>query len=341
MNLNNLWNRKKTASIVIPCRNEGKYLKLTLDSLMSSKTYLDYEIIVVNDGSSDGCCDFLLARNYDKIRKIDSKNLGVAKAKNLGAKEAYGEYLFFCDAHVFVQDWWLDTLTNSMRYYNAHGIAPGIREMVRFIQAPSESESESESTDRDRDRDRDKNVNANANANISANVGYGETWDEQLNCCWFTDYQNRVAEIPIAPGGFFGISKRIFQQIGGFERNFKIWGREDEEISLRLWLFGYKIIVDGNVEVEHLFKIKNEYGVTSYEAMYNLLFMALLHFEVENLTKVIQIKKHQVQFSQCFSELLLNRELIKKREYYLANRIYNEKYLFEKFNIKLRLVDLL
>jgi glycosyltransferase involved in cell wall biosynthesis len=305
MSLNNLWNRKNDVSIIIPCRNEGEYLRLTLDSLMSSKNDLNYEIIVVNDGSSDGCCDFLITSKYRKIRKLASKNLGVAGAKNFGAKAACGEYLFFCDAHVLVKDWWIDILTNSMQNNNAHAIVPGIKNMFK----------------------------------INQTTGYGETWDQQLNCCWREESENKVSEIPIAPGGFFGIGKSVFHEIGGFEKNFKIWGREDEEISLRLWLFGYKIIVDGNVEVEHLFKIKNEYGVTSYEAMYNLLFMTFLHFEAENLIKVIQLKKNQVLFSRCFSELLLNRELIQKRESYLSNRIYNEKYFFEKFNIKLRIDD--
>ncbi|MCL6447244.1 MAG: glycosyltransferase [Armatimonadetes bacterium] len=50
-------------SLIIPCRNEGSYLQHTLRSLIEAKTELSYEIIVVNDGSTDGCCNFLEQNN--------------------------------------------------------------------------------------------------------------------------------------------------------------------------------------------------------------------------------------------------------------------------------------
>lgn len=46
-------------SIIIPCKNEGDLVEMTLNSMDNAKTGIDYEIIVVDDGSVDGCCGFL------------------------------------------------------------------------------------------------------------------------------------------------------------------------------------------------------------------------------------------------------------------------------------------
>src|SRR5215510_13231096 len=73
-------------SVVIPTLNEGEHLQRTVDSLLASSTPRT-EVIVVDDGSSDGSTDFLV-RGYRDVRLLRHQNrqsLGAIKARNHGA----------------------------------------------------------------------------------------------------------------------------------------------------------------------------------------------------------------------------------------------------------------
>ena len=85
-------------SIVIPVYNVEKYLKRTLDSVFN-QTYQDFEVIVVNDGCTDQ--SMKIAKKY-KVKIIDNQRVGVSEARNIGAKQASGEYLLFLDS----DDYW-------------------------------------------------------------------------------------------------------------------------------------------------------------------------------------------------------------------------------------------
>jgi glycosyltransferase involved in cell wall biosynthesis len=79
-------------SIVIPVYNGSNYMREAIDSAVA-QTYKNVEVIVVNDGSSDGGETDRIARSYkDKIRYFSKKNGGVASALNLGIREMTGEY---------------------------------------------------------------------------------------------------------------------------------------------------------------------------------------------------------------------------------------------------------
>lgn len=89
-------------SIIIPVYNQAKSLIETLNSI-NAQTYNDYEVIVVNDGSSDGAeeaFEYFLSNN--KVNNsyvfLNQKNGGAPMARNRGLEEAKGDYLFFCDA---------------------------------------------------------------------------------------------------------------------------------------------------------------------------------------------------------------------------------------------------
>ncbi len=88
-------------SIIVPAFNAEKNIQTTILSL-SNQTYdkKDFEIIVVNDGSTDGTLNIVtdLKRNLSNLIVIDKQNGGVSSARNCGIKNASGEYLLFVDA---------------------------------------------------------------------------------------------------------------------------------------------------------------------------------------------------------------------------------------------------
>lgn len=97
--------RVPKVSVVIPVYEVEQYLCRCVNSVLA-QTLSDFEIILVDDGSPDGCpeiCD-QYAYQYDRIRVIHKVNGGLASARNAGMKVATGEYLFFLDS-----DDWLDS----------------------------------------------------------------------------------------------------------------------------------------------------------------------------------------------------------------------------------------
>lgn len=86
---------KPLISIVIPAYNAEKYIAATLDSVRA-QTFRDYEVIVVDDGSTDR--SFEIAGCFDGVFRIRQNNRGAATARNVGIGAARGEYIAFLDA---------------------------------------------------------------------------------------------------------------------------------------------------------------------------------------------------------------------------------------------------
>ncbi len=84
-------------SVIIPVYNEEKTIKKCLDSLFE-QTYLDFEVIVVDDGSTDGTAKVVSEINKPNLQIIKQDHKGPAMARNLGVSQAKGEILVFVDA---------------------------------------------------------------------------------------------------------------------------------------------------------------------------------------------------------------------------------------------------
>ncbi|MFI3282776.1 MAG: glycosyltransferase family 2 protein [Rikenellaceae bacterium] len=95
-------NERDKISIVVPVYNVEKYLLQCLYSI-SNQTYSNLEVVIVNDGSTDGSgavCDEYASKD-DRFRVLHVENGGVAKARQIGYEAADGEYLMFVDS----DDW--------------------------------------------------------------------------------------------------------------------------------------------------------------------------------------------------------------------------------------------
>ena len=92
-------------SIIVPVYNMQKYLPECLDSLLAQDLLADeYEIICINDGSTDLSAEILneYGRKHSNIRVIHKENGGVSSARNVGIENAFGDYLWFVDSDDFV-----------------------------------------------------------------------------------------------------------------------------------------------------------------------------------------------------------------------------------------------
>lgn len=84
-------------SIIIPYYNKARYIKRCVDSVLG-QTFSEFEIIIVDDGSSDNGLEFLMLENHDQIRIIAQQNQGVSQARNTGIRNAVHRYIAFLDA---------------------------------------------------------------------------------------------------------------------------------------------------------------------------------------------------------------------------------------------------
>jgi glycosyltransferase involved in cell wall biosynthesis len=84
-----------TVSVIIPCYNQAHFLHEAIESILS-QTYRHFEIVVVNDGSTDNTHE--VVERYMEIQYVDQKNMGLASARNTGFDRSKGSYLVFLDA---------------------------------------------------------------------------------------------------------------------------------------------------------------------------------------------------------------------------------------------------
>jgi hypothetical protein len=86
-----------TVSVVIPCYNHGHYLANAVQSV-SSQTLADWELLIIDDGSTDNTPEVAARFSDPRIRYIYQENQGLSAARNTGICAAQGEYLAFLDA---------------------------------------------------------------------------------------------------------------------------------------------------------------------------------------------------------------------------------------------------
>lgn len=106
-------------SIIIPVYNTERYLKKCLDSIFC-QSFKDFEVIVVNDGSTDGSqsiCENILNEHSNAIL-ISQVNQGVAESRNVGIQMSHGEYLTFVDSDDYVDEDWLLSFVSVLKGEN-------------------------------------------------------------------------------------------------------------------------------------------------------------------------------------------------------------------------------
>lgn len=128
--LSDLFNKNKTTcyicnrnmkknidiSIIIPVYNNEEFISLCLDSILNNKTKFIYEIIVVNDGSTDKTgiiLDQYKLKYSNIINVIHQKNGGVSKARNVGINNANGKYISLLDSDDYLDDNYIEMMLNT------------------------------------------------------------------------------------------------------------------------------------------------------------------------------------------------------------------------------------
>jgi len=108
-----LMKKDPLVSVIVPTYNRAHTLERTLGSIYA-QTFHDYEIILVDDGSTDGTGAFIEKLKRNTLKYVFQENKGVAEARNTGVRTSSGTYVAFCDS----DDFWLPKkLEKQMRLF--------------------------------------------------------------------------------------------------------------------------------------------------------------------------------------------------------------------------------
>jgi len=124
-------NKNTIVSIIVPCYNYGRYVGETLDSLLA-QTFLEWECIVVDDGSKDNSGEVVqaYAKKDDRIQYIYQDNKGLPGARNTGIKMASGKYIMVLDADDLIQP---NKIAAQVSQFEAHPALDFVYSGVRYF----------------------------------------------------------------------------------------------------------------------------------------------------------------------------------------------------------------
>ena len=131
-------------SIIVPIYNREKTIGRCIESIVN-QTFQDLEILLVDDGSSDGSVE--VCKKYaeidTRIRVLQKKNGGVSSARNEGIRHAQGEYIQFVDSDDYIEPDMSRKLYEALKKYNAQVAVCGFREKFSkeqedIVRQPSE-----------------------------------------------------------------------------------------------------------------------------------------------------------------------------------------------------------
>lgn len=103
-------------SIIIPVYNKECFVKNTIESVFN-QTFFDFEIIIVNDGSTDKSEEIVLSFNDSRIRYFSKENNGASSARNMGIEEARADFITFLDADDYWYPYFLQEMFDTIHLF--------------------------------------------------------------------------------------------------------------------------------------------------------------------------------------------------------------------------------
>jgi len=229
----------KGISVVIVSFNAPNFLHICLESVSAALQDIEGEIIVVDNASSEPCAPMIRA-NFPEVRLIlNTENVGFSRASNQGAKVASGAYLLILNPDVILPE---DSLKKILAYAHDH---PGMGALgCRFIDGSGKLLPECK-----------RNLPGIREAGAKL---FGLDWGYYAN---HLDAKE-TGEVDVLTGAFMFLERELFQQIGGFDESFFMFG-EDIDLSYRIQCSGRKNRYLGDLTIVH-FKGESSMKDASY-----------------------------------------------------------------------------
>lgn len=241
-------------SIIIVNYNGKTHLEKCLSSITTS-SYKKYEVILVDNNSSDSSVEFV-QKNYSFVNVIKlDKNYGFAEPNNIGAKSAKGEFFLFLNNDTMTTPDFITELVKAAKDDSEIGIFQSL-----LLKPDGTIDSSGDFIDM-----------------------YGRAYSSKENT-------TAIRPILSARGASMMIRKDVFWDLGGFDKNYFV-SFEDVDLGLRAWICGYSVVLVPKSVVYHLGgqTIQKLDSLISFHGVKNTLILRLTNFEITFAIKSIGV----------------------------------------------------
>lgn len=206
-------------SIVMLTFNQLDYTRLTIDSIRKH-TKAPYELIVVDNASTDGTVEYLKAQR-DVRGVFNDENVGFPSGCNQGMEIAVGDYIVLLNNDVIVSDGWLTGLIECAGHSPKIGIVGPMSNRI-------------------------------SGGQLEKNIGYKKVNQiQEFAAKYRRKNRKRWLEAPRVAGFCMLIKRELVDKIGGLDTAFGMGNCEDDDYCLRSRLAGYGVVIAGDVFIHH------------------------------------------------------------------------------------------
>ena len=276
-------------SISIVNLNGRDYLEKCLESIKKLEYPAELiEIIIVDNGSSDGSIDFIASDHPDAKLIRNNRNTGFAFANDQAAEAAKGEYIAFLNNDTVVDSKWLIELLRPI-FGDKEVIASGSKVLsadgskLDFVGGMINFEGK------------------------GFQIDYGIPVEK--------DTHRQYEFLPFVNGGAMMIKRKVFLEAGGFDRDFFAY-YEDVDLGWRLWVLGYKVIfAPGSIVYHHHHGTSKNFDEDKLRFLKerNSLYSIFKNYDDDNLAKILS-----GSLSNIFNRIFVDFEFDYKKYYDLT-----------------------
>jgi GT2 family glycosyltransferase len=218
-------NLQPSVSVIVLNYNGGSFLVNCIKSIVATD-YENFEVIVVDNGSSDGSIEIVEASVSDQRFRVirNNKNVGYARGNNIGVKSSKGDYVVFLNNDIVVTPFWLKDITKVME--ENINIGASQPKLLKY-----------------HERTRIDNVGGTIDY---CGFPYGEVSGVKDQGQF-----DSLKEIFVAVGSALIIKRKVLEQIGLFDPDYFAF-YDENDLCWRVWLKGYKILLIPTSVVYHI-----------------------------------------------------------------------------------------
>lgn len=286
-----------SVSIVIATHNEGERLCRTVMGLAATAP-ADFEVIVVDDFSTDGSIELLRASRPDVRVVTPPRRLGPPLARNFGAQFATRSWILWNDAHIEAEPGWAEAFAAVLADPRVGAVGPAVTALGN-----------------------------------QSHAGFGLRWkNAALQAEWLPRRGDEPYPVPMVSGCCIALRREVFEQTGGFDPGLIFRGGGEMELCFRLWALGYECRVVPGTRFAHLFRSRFPYAVKAADVLHNLLRTAITHFDRDRLAAVITALSTNPAFPQALA-LVADSDVWTRRAGIRSRRVLDDQAFFDRFRM--------
>ncbi len=285
-------------SVILAASNESIFLRRTVEQFEATLP-ANSEIIVVDDGSTDGCADFLADRKRHNVHLIKNQiPLGMSEARNRGLTRARGEVVIFSDAHIDLPEHWWQPLVATLNRSGVGMVGPGLGVMGK----------------------------------PKLPVAYGQRIIEPaLRLEWLFNHREGSCPVPALGAAFLAMHHDTLKQAGAFDATMSRRGSEALELCVRYWLLGYEVWVVPQVTVLCHFRKTPFSRLEEGRLTRDVLRLAFLYFNPQRIGSVVASLEDEASFHDALASAA-DSDVVEKRAAFAERSVRDDDWLFRTFD---------